>query len=415
MKKEKVIAVIDLKAFYSFVECIDRGLDPFTTPLVVCDKDRGKNTIILSVTPYLKSIGVPSRLRYKELPKGIDYIYAVPRMQRYIERSSEVISILLDFVSEEDLHVYSIDEAFIDLTTYLPYYKKTPVELISEIIAKIKEKTGLTATAGIGPNFFLAKVALDIYAKKEPNGIATMKLEEIKTRLWPITPLSKIWGIGPRMEARLNALGIKTVKDLAQSNIEYIRKYFGVMGEQMVNHANGIDDSDIREVYIPKETSLSIGQVLFKDYTKEEAPLIIKEMSDDLSMRMRQEGKMTNCVSLYIGYSKEGGFNRQISLINPTDDRDVLFESLMLIYNTFIEDYPIRRINLNFSKLVNVPEYEQLSLFNDADEFRNKRNLQLAIDNIQLKYGKNKILRASALDENSTIIERHNQIGGHRR
>jgi DNA polymerase V len=415
MKQEKTIAVIDLKAFYSFVECLDRGLDPYTTPLVVCDKDRGKNTIILSVSPYLKSKGVPSRLRYKELPSGFDYIYAVPRMERYIERSSEVISILLDFVSEEDLHVYSIDEAFIDLTTYLNYYKKTPTELVEYIIKTIKEKTELTATGGIGPNFFLAKVALDIYAKKEANGIAVMKYEDIESKLWPIKPLSKIWGIGPRMEARLNAIGIKRVKELALADMTYIRKHFGIMGEQMVNHANGIDDSDIREVYIPKDTSLSIGQVLFKDYSKEEAPLIIREMSDDLSLRLRLENKLTNVVSLFIGYSKEGGFNRQLSLIAPTDDRDELYEALMEIYNKYIQDYPIRRVGLNFSKLQSLDEYEQLKLFEDPKISKEKRDLQRAIDMIQIKFGKNKILRCSALLENSTIIERHNQIGGHRR
>lgn len=412
---KKTIAVIDLKAFYSFVECLDRNLDPFTTPLVVCDKDRGKNTIILSVTPYLKKKGVPSRLRFKELPKGIDYIYAVPRMERYIQKSSEVISILLDFVSEEDLHVYSIDEAFIDLTTYLPYYKMNAFQLVEHIISTIKKKTGLTATAGIGENFFLAKVALDLYAKHEPSGIAIMKKEEIPTRLWPIKPLNKIWGIGERLQARLNVMGINTVGELAKSNIDYIRKYFGIIGVQLVNHANGIDDSDIREVYIPKETSLSIGQVLFKDYTKDEIPLIIREMSDDLSMRLRLENKLTSQVSLFIGYSKTGGFSRQLSLIKPTDDSDILFESLMVIFEKYIQDLPIRRVSLNFSKLIPLPNYEQLSLFEDEKETLEKRSLQHTIDLIQYRYGKNKILRASALLENSTIIERHNQIGGHRR
>ena len=415
MSKERSIAVIDLKAFYSFVECLDRNLDPFTTPLVVCDKDRGKNTIILSVTPYLKQNGVPSRLRYKELPKGFDYIYAVPRMERYIEKSSDVISILLDFFAEEDIHVYSIDEAFVDLTTYLEYYKMTPVQLIEHVIETIKKNTGLCATAGIGENFFLAKVALDIYAKKEPNGIATLKKSEIKTRLWPIKPLSKIWGIGPRMEARLNAIGIITVKDLATSNMTYIKTYFGIMGEQLVNHANGIDDSDIREVYVPKEESLTIGQTLFKDYTKDETPLLIREMCDDLSMRLRLENKLTNVVSVSIGYSKEGGFSRQASLDKPTNESEILFNALMGIYNKFVENYPIRKVSLNFGKLTPLPKWEQLSLFEDEEEVSERRALQHAIDTIQFKYGKNKILRASSLLENSTIIERHNQIGGHRR
>ena len=209
--RERAIAVIDLKAFYSYVECVDRGLDPWTTPLVVADKSRSVNTIVLSVTPFLKSKGIPSRCRVKELPKGYDYIYATPRMSRYIEMSTKVVGILLEFVADIDLHVYSIDEAFIDLTTYLNFYKKTPKQIVKMIIDKIKNDLGLQATAGIGDNFFLAKVALDIYAKKNKDGIAIMHQEDVPEKLWPITPLSKMWGIGSRMEARLNKLGIFTV------------------------------------------------------------------------------------------------------------------------------------------------------------------------------------------------------------
>ena len=270
MEKVRSIAVIDLKAFYSFVECVDRGLDPWTTPLVVADKDRGKNTIVLSVSPFLKQKGIPSRLRIQDLPKKYDYIYATPRMERYIEKSAEVVKIMMEFVAEEDIHVYSIDEAFMDLTTYLNYYKKTPLQMVSWIIDTIKERTGLQATGGIGDNFFLAKVALDIYAKHERNGIATLRKKDIETKLWPITPLNKIWGIGSRTEAHLNKLGIFTMEQLAHSNREFIHSEFGIMGDQLIDHANGIDDTDIREEYTPKSTSLSQAQVLFKDYKKGE-------------------------------------------------------------------------------------------------------------------------------------------------
>ena len=415
METKRSIAVIDLKAFYSFVECLDRGLDPFTTPLVVCDKERGKNTIVLSVTPFLKKHGVPSRLRIRDLPSRFKYIYAVPRMERYIEKSSEVISILLDLFAEEDIHVYSIDEAFVDMTTYLKYYKKDALELTKHVLNTIKSQTGLSATAGIGPNFFLSKVALDLYAKHEPSGIAIMNKEDIKTKLWPITPLSKIWGIGERMEARLNTMGIYKVEDIALSNREYFKKYFGVIGEQLINHANGIDESYIREQYVPKDTSLSIGQVLFKDYTKDEIPLIIKEMCDDLSLRLRLEGKLANGVSLYIGYSKEGGFSRQLSLNKPTEESSILYDALMVIFNKYICDLPIRRVGLNFHKLIKVPDYEQLDLFEDHEETLKRRSLQHTLDEIQMRYGKNAVLRCSSLFENSTIKERHEQIGGHRK
>lgn len=413
---KKVIAVIDLKAFYSFVECVDRGLDAWTTPLVVADKDRGKNTIVLSVSPYLKARGVPSRLRIKDLPKGYNYIYAVPRMERYIEKSAEVVKIMMEFVAKEDIHVYSIDEAFLDLTSYLNYYHQTPLQLTSLIINTIKERTGLQATGGIGDNFFLAKVALDIYAKKEKNGIATLHQSDIREKLWPITPLTKIWGIGERTAAKLNALGIFTVGDLANSDKDYIHQHFGIIGDQLVDHANGIDESDIHEVYIPKATSLSLAQVLFKDFNKDNAITIIREMCDDLSHRLRNEGKQTEVVSLYIGYSKDtmGGFSRQMSLLQPTDDTEILFNALMEIYHQYIQNYPIRRIGINFGKLSQAG-YKQIDMFTDAKKEKDNHDLFKTMDRLKDKYGKNILLRASALTEDSTAIERHNQIGGHRK
>lgn len=413
---KKVIAVIDLKAFYSFVECVDRGLDAWTTPLVVADKDRGKNTIVLSVSPYLKARGVPSRLRIKDLPKGYNYIYAVPRMERYIEKSAEVVKIMMDFVAKDDIHVYSIDEAFIDLSSYLDYYHQTPLQLVQLIINTIKERTGLQATGGIGDNFFLAKVALDIYAKHEKNGIATLTENDVETKLWPITPLTKIWGIGERTALKLNALGIFTMGDLANANKDYIHEHFGIIGDQLVEHANGKDESDIHEVYVPKTNSLSLAQVLFKDFNKKSAITIIREMCDDLSHRMRNEQKLAGQVGLYIGYSKEvmGGFARQLSLLQPTDDTEVLFQGLMEIYHSHIQDYPIRRIGITFGKL-SVAGVQQISLFEDEKKQITNRDLFKTMDKLKDKYGKNILLRASALTEDSTAIERHNQIGGHRK
>ena len=416
MPTKRSIAVIDLKAFYSFVECVDRGLDAWTTPLVVADKERGKNTIVLSVSPFLKSKGVPSRLRIRDLPPEYNYIYAVPRMERYIEKSAEVVRIMMEFVAQDDIHVYSIDEAFLDLTSYLEYYKKTPLEIVTEIIDRIKEKTGLQATGGIGDNFFLAKVALDIYAKHEKNGIATMHIEDVEEKLWPITPLTKIWGIGEKTAAKLNAMGIFTVGELAQSNKDYMHQKFGIIGDQLWDQANGIDESDIHEEYVPKSTSLSIGQVLFKDYNKKNVVTIIREMNDDLSMRLRNEGKQTEVVSLYIGYSKDtmGGFSRQMSLLHATDDTDVLFEAVMEIFNKFIQNYPIRRVGINFGKL-STPSSKQLDMFDDPKKSESNEKLFKTMDKLKNKYGKNIVLRASALTEDSTAIERNNQIGGHRK
>ena len=413
--KKRVIAVIDLKAFYSYVECLDRGLDPWKEPLVVADKDRGTNTIVLSVSPFLKKQGIPSRCRIKELPKKYKYIYAVPRMERYLEKSAQVIDVLYHFVAEEDVHVYSIDEAFVDLTSYLKYYNKTPLQMVTTIINQIKEETGLQATAGIGDNFFLAKIALDIYAKKERNGIAKVSSNEIKEKLWPITPLSKVWSIGPRMEARLNKIGLFTVKDIALSNLDYLRDKFGVIGEQLWRHANGIDEADIHEKYEPKEHSLSLSQVLFRDYDKDETITIVREMVDTLASRMRNDNKMTKVVAIYVGYSKNmGGFARRSTLLAPTDDTELLLKAILEIYHMYIKDLPIRTIGLNFGGLLE-STYQQLNMFEDDKEQIKRRNLQKTMDKLQSKFGKNSVLRASSLLEESTIKERNNFIGGHRK
>ena len=413
--EKRVIAVIDLKAFYSYVECLDRGLDPWTTPLVVADKDRGTNTIVLSVSPYLKKHGVPSRCRIKELPKKFKYVYAVPRMERYLEKSANVIDVLYHFVAEEDVHVYSIDEAFIDLTTYLNYYKKTPLQMVTTIINQIREDTGLQATAGIGDNFFLAKVALDIYAKTAKNGIARLSINEIKEKLWPITPLSKVWSIGQRTEAKLNKMNIFTVRDIALSNPDYLKSKFGVIGEQLWRHANGIDEADIHEDYEPKERSFSLGQVLFRDYNKTEAITIIREMVDTLTSRMRNDNKMTNTVSIYIGYSKNlGGFARRSTLLAATDDSKTILEAILEIYNRYVQNLPIRNIGIYYGGLAPA-SHQQLNLFEDEKKQETRHNLQKAVDKLHSKYGNNSVLRASALLEESTIKERNEFIGGHKK
>lgn len=416
MKNDRTIAVIDLKAFYAFVECVDRGLDAWQTPLVVADKDRGKNTIVLSVTPFLKSRGVPSRLRIKDLPKGYDYIYAVPRMERYIEKSSEIVSIMNEFVSYDDIHVYSVDEAFLDLTSYLNYYNMSPLQLVDKIIQTIKERTGLQAIGGIGDNFFQAKVALDVYAKKSKNGIATIHTSDVPEKLWPITPLRNVWGIGERTEAKLNALSIYTLGELAHSSLSFMKKQFGVIGEQLWNHANGIDEADIHEKYVPKSTSLTVGQVLFKDYNKNNVQIIIREMVDDIASKLRSENKLTSRVSLYIGYSKadQGGFSRQMSLLSATDDTEVIYNAVIEIFHKFIQDKPIRRVGINLGQL-STSGVQQLKIFENDDKQIKNRELLLAMDKLQTRYGKNILLRASALTSNSTAIERHNFIGGHRK
>lgn len=416
-EKEKVIAVIDIKAFYASIECVERDLDPFETPLVVTDITRKESSIVLSVSPYLKAKGVPSRCRRRDLPKINGMIYAIPRMELYVKKSAEIISIFLDFVGLDDMHVYSIDEAFLDLTPYLKLYKMTPLELAKKILQTIKEKTGLPATCGLGSNMFLAKVADDIYAKKSKDFIGTLYKNEIETKLWPIRPLNKVWGISSGYLASLSRMGIYDVKDLATYPKEALISKFGVLGEELHNHANGIDETSIRDKYIPINKAISNGQVLMKDYDAKGALLVLKEMNDDLCFRLREIAKKTSCVHLSVGYSltsNELGFSHEVSLLQPTSDNDEIFDAIKYIFNTYIEKKPIRRLAISFSNLSN-PEYEQLLLFKDEEETKEKQRLFNYLDKIKKEYGMDAVLNADSKEKDSTIKERHNQIGGHRK
>ncbi len=415
---EKIIAVIDMKAFYASFECVERGLDPFTTPLAVTDIARKDATIVLSVSPYLKELGVPSRCRRRDLPKDIKgMIYATPQMEKYVKKSAEIVSIFLDFVGLDDIHIYSIDESFLDLTPYLKLYNATPYELAQRILKRIKEKTNLPATCGLGNNMFLAKVADDLYAKKSKDFIGTLYSNEIKEKLYPITPLDKVWGISRGYLARLNKLGIYKVEDLATYDLTKLKKEFGVLGEELYNHANGIDNTNIRDKYVPVNKALSVGQVLLKDYNYQNAKLIVKEMNDELAFRLREINKKTNTIHLMIGYSMcsdEAGFAKSLSLSKPTNNTKEIFEVLMYIYNSYIEDKPIRRIGISYANLVS-SSYDQLSLFKDLEEEDIESRMYSSFDEIHKRFGKDKLLKLDSKDKDSTIKERHNQIGGHRR
>lgn len=412
---ERNILCIDLKSFFASCECVEMNLDPFTTPLIVADPERGGGAITLAVTPYMKTLGVPSRGRVFEIPKHIKYITARPRMSLYAKKSKEVINIFLDFVSREDMHVYSIDESFLDVTDYLKLYKMTDIELAKKIMQTIKDKTGLTSTCGIGPNLLLAKVALDTESKHSPDFISKWTYDDVKTKLWNISPLDEMWGIGTKTMKKLNDLGIYKVGDINKYSKEFYKKRFGVLGEELYMHANGIDTSNIKENnFESKNKSYGLSQILYKDYTKENAVLIIKEMSSTISKRLRTNNKVTSSISFGIAYSKNvgGGFYHSRRLSGPTSDENKIFETCMYIYNSFIEDLPIRKISISLGKLEN-NNYEQLNLFEDVLEERDKENLNIVIDEISKKYGDNSLLKASSLLEYSTIKKRNTKMGGH--
>lgn len=415
MEKEKHFLCIDLKSFFASCECIERNLDPFTTPLVVANKNQGQGAITLAVTPYLKKLGVKGRCRLYEIPKTIQYEIVNPRMKVYVKKSQEVVSIYLDYVAKEDLHIYSIDECFLDITPYLTLYKKEDTSLAKEILETIKRKTGLTATCGIGPNMLLSKIAMDIEAKHNPDCIAKWTKEDIPTKLWPITPLSAMWGIGSHLEKRLQALHIFSIKDLAFYDKNKLKEKFGVIGLELWNHANGIDTSKISDFHtLTKEKSFSHSQVLFKDYDAQNAKLIIEEMVDVITARMREHAYEAASVGLGIGYSKTigTGFFHTIKLEIPTNHAKTIFQTCLLLFERYYAFYPIRKITISCSKLTKQLGM-QLSLFEPFEKLAKTKQYYKAIDEVKQKFGKNSLLKASSLLPDSTAISRNKKIGGH--
>lgn len=418
LNKERIqrnIICIDLKSFFASCECVERKLDPFTTPLVVAEPNRN-GAITLAVTPYMKKLGVKSRGRIYEIPKNIKYITVRPRMSLYIQKSKEVVSVYLEYVSKEDLHIYSIDECFLDVTNYMKLYNKTTYELAQDILNKVYKKTGLCATAGIGPNMLLAKVCMDTEAKKASNFIAEWTYKDVKTKLWNITPLSNMWGIGTRMEKKLNNLGIKTIGELANYSLLKLRDKFGIIGEELWYHANGIDNSKISDFEKePKEKSISNSQVLYKDYYNNDITLIIKEITYILVKRLRKENFTTSRISLHISYSKNvgGGFSISKKLDKETNDENKIYKVLINTFNcNYQEDTPIRKVGISFSSL-ETNDHIQLNLFENINEIEKNNNINQTIDKINEKFGNNSILKATSLLENSTIKERNKKIGGH--
>lgn len=409
------IICIDLKSFFASCECLRLGVDPFSYPLVVANPNQGQGAITLAVTPYLKAQGVPSRGRLFEIDKKIKYNIIAPHMNLYTSKSKEVINVYLDYVAAEDLHIYSIDECFLDVTHYLKLYNKTDYELALDILNKVKEKTGLTATAGIGPNMLLAKVSMDIEAKHMPNCISKWTYDDVETKLWSITPLSKMWGIGKRMEKNLNTMGIYSIKDLACYDPGKLKDKFGIMGKELWLHANGIDNSIISDFKaVRKDQSYSHSQVLFKDYDESNILLIVDEMVDVLCARLRKNHKQCTGIGFGIGYSKNigGGFYHSAKLEAPTDNEKEIRNICHIMFERFYEFLPIRKVSISCQGIVSKIGI-QLNLFEKSENIIKDENINEAIDEIKARYGKNSLLKASALLEDSTAIERNKKVGGH--
>ncbi len=416
---ERTYCCIDLKSFYASVECADRGLDPYETDLVVADPARGEKTICLAVSPALKAKGVPGRCRVFQIPKHLSYIKARPRMRRYMEASAQIVRIYLEYVSAEDMHVYSIDECFIDLTPYLGLYGKTAKELVNMLREEVLRRTGITATAGIGPNLFLAKVALDITAKHVDDNIGFLDEELFCEQIWDHRPITDVWQIGPGIARRLEAHGIRDLRGVAHASIDMLYREFGVNAEYLIDHAWGLEPCTIADIhaYEPKGSSLGNGQVLPCDYSFEEGRMILREMVDETVLDLVGKGLTTDHVSLYVGYRKDEGLAGHRSASRKLSSHTSSFRKLWTImeelYNETVDaSRAIRRVNMAFGGLM-PEEHTTRELFADTAAEEAEHDRQEAILAIKKKFGTDAVMKGTSLKEKARGYERAHQVGGH--
>lgn len=505
--KKRCYMAIDLKSFYASVECRERNLDPLTTHLVVADESRTEKTICLAVSPSLKSYGIPgrarlfevvqrvkevNRMRLTQAPGGaftgsssskeeldahpalaVSYVTAPPRMALYMEYSTRIYNVYLKYLAPEDMHVYSIDEVLMDVTQYLELYHMTARELASRMIADVMKETGITATAGIGTNLYLCKVAMDIVAKHvtpDENGVRIAQLDEISYRklLWSHRPLTDFWRVGPGYQKKLEAAGLYTMGDIARCSIgsrqeyhneELLYQMFGINAELLIDHAWGYEPVTMEHVkaYRPETSSIGSGQVLHCPYPHEQAGLIVREMTELLALDLVEKRLVTDQLVLTVGYDienlkqpeirkkyrgevKTDRYGRQVPkhahgtvhLPQKTSSTEAITKAMLDLYERITDpNLLVRRVTITADRVEDeqtakkAPVYEQLNLFTDycqqekerkaeKEKREKERRLQEAMLSIKKKYGKNAVLKGSSLQEGATAMDRNNQIGGHR-
>ncbi len=506
-EEARTYLAIDLKSFYASVECVERGLDPLDANLVVADAERTEKTICLAVSPSLKAYGIPGRARLfevvqrvreinaerrrkapggrllgsscfekelKEHPElALSYITAPPRMAFYLEYSTRIYEIYLKYVAPEDMHVYSIDEVFMDVTHYLNTYRMTPRELAARMVQDVLEETGITATAGIGTNLYLCKVAMDIVAKHVPpdaNGVRIVRLDEMSYRrlLWSHRPLTDFWRVGSGYQRKLAEHGIYTMGDIARCSLggpgdyhneELLYRLFGVNAELLIDHAWGWEPvtMDLIKAYRPESSSICSGQVLHCPYDFEGGRLVVREMADEVALELVEKGLVTDQLVLTVGYDMENltdpgirksyrgevtvdRYGRKVpkhahgtqNLKRRTSSARLLMEAVAELYDRIVDPrLLVRRLNVTANHLApelqrtEEPEFEQMELFTDygARErereredalLEKERRLQEAVLTVKKKYGKNAVLKGMNLQEKATGRERNRQIGGHK-
>ena len=415
-----VYMCLDLKSFYASVECADLGVDPFTTPLVVADASRGLGAITLAISPALKELGVKNRCRLFEIPSTIECMAVKPRMRRYMEVSASIYGILLDYVAPEDIHVYSIDEYFIDVMPYSRLYKKTWRELALLFKQKVLEQTHIHATVGLGSNLFLAKVALDVLAKHAPQGIGMLNEELFKEKIWYHQPITDIWQIGRGIASRLHKYGVVDLHGITIVPENRWYKEFGVNAELLIDHAWGRETCTMKEIhaYRPAKHSLSRGQILLRNYSYEECFVPLREMVESLLLELIAEEALTKYISLGVRYAdrtvKGTGGSRRLS--KYTCSLEVLSQVVLELYKETTHPYQeIRQLSVGFDDLVSreaVPWEEDL--FSTSQDREEKAyQVERTVLSIKEKFGGNSILRASSLQEEGTMQFRNTLVGGH--
>lgn len=501
-ENNRIYVAIDLKSFYASAECVERGLDPLTTNLIVADASRTEKTICLAVSPALKEYGIPGRPRLfevvgrvseinekrRQLAPGkrltgksyistdlkrdptlsLDYITAPPRMAHYMRFSTQIYGIYLRRIAPEDIHVYSIDEVFIDMTDYLKTYKMTPRELAMTLVSEVLSETGITATAGIGTNMYLAKIAMDIVAKHmtpDPDGVRIAELDEMSYRrmLWSHRPITDFWRIGRGYANRLEKLGLYTMGDIARCSVgdksdfyneELLYKTFGINAELIIDHAWGWEPCTISDIkaYKPRSNSIGAGQVLQCAYDHEKAGLIVKEMADLLALDLVDKGLLTKQIVITAEYDKDNmknGYKGDVSidrygrripkhahgtirLEHMTSSSSIIIKAASELYERITDkSLLIRKIYITAENVIpytveaQKPFYEQLDLFTDQKKLEEERqarkkaaererSLQKTILDMKKKFGKNAIVKGMNLEEGATTISRNKQIGGHK-
>lgn len=417
MELERYYLCIDMKTFYASVECAERGLNPFETSLVVADPARGKNALCLAVTPKLKRLGVKNRCRLSEIPKNIKYLIARPRMQLYIDYCAEIYSIYLDYFSPEDIHTYSIDESFIDVTGYLRSMKTDALSLAKKLMNEIANKLAIPSTVGIGTNLYLAKVALDITAKHTVSHIGFLNEELYKKTLWDHIPLTDFWMIGANTAKRLSSRGIFTMRDIALAPQEILYKLFGIDAELMIDHSLGKESCLMEDIknYNSKSRSVSLSQILPRDYSYKEIETIIREMTLSGTYELTKRKVIAGKINLYIGYSwnYEGSYRKGIKITAPTALYSELLPYAIRLYEGIKnKNAPIRRVGISFGGIQSEDCYGY-DLFSDFDEIRRERELNKTVLSLYGKFGKNSLLKGTDFLESAMQIERNKLIGGH--